>query len=99
MRFVYISAPLGASIESDSRGLEPHIQYFGHKHTLREDELMVHLRPDRVRDGELRHLRRVQMRTHNDAHSMRLGMPLALGSWTTGHETIKSRSTGAFRQA
>jgi kynurenine formamidase len=67
-RFVDISVPLQAGVKSDPPGLEPHIQYFGHKDGLREVETMMGLTPDKLPDGEAWAVEKVQMTTHNGTH-------------------------------
>src|SRR5262249_27291487 len=67
-RFVDISVPLQAGVKSDPPGLEPHIQYFGHKDGLHEVEAMMGLTPDELPDGEAWAVEKVQMTTHNGTH-------------------------------
>jgi kynurenine formamidase len=67
-RFIDISVPLQAGIKSDPPGLEPHIQYFGHKDALHEVEAMMGLKSDQLPDGEAWAFERVQMSTHNGTH-------------------------------
>jgi kynurenine formamidase len=67
-RFIDISVPLQAGIKSDPPGLEPHIDYFGHKDALPEVQAMMGIGPDKLPDGEAWAFERVQMSTHNGTH-------------------------------
>ncbi|MDB5518625.1 MAG: putative cyclase, partial [Tardiphaga sp.] len=67
-RFIDISVPLQAGIKSDPPGLEPQIEYFGHKDALQEVQAMMGIGPDKLPDGEAWAFERVQMSTHNGTH-------------------------------
>ena len=67
-RFVDISVPLRAGIKSDPPGLEPKIQYFGHKDGLDDLQTLMGIGNDKLPDGEAWAFENVQMSTHNGTH-------------------------------
>ena len=68
-RIVDISVPLESGIASDPPGLEPRIQYIGHKECAAEVcKFFPGLKPEDLPDGEGWAAERCEMTTHNGTH-------------------------------